>query len=150
MASYAQTQASLDKNFKPLKIDGGKNPSLRRLVHGFLIEQKASRDVETNSIVTESRRSRSRQDLYLTLKHYFPGTTYQQASHIFNALKKKELIDTWHCSETRRIVCAPTNMGIDLQRIGEVIDELNFIKSTTRSKNGNILQRPSKTKGGAA
>lgn len=138
-------QESLDARFNPIRLHGTKNPSVRTIVKRFLIDRDETVDSKTDQVQTESGRARSRHDLYLVLKNYFPETTIQDACRIFNGLKKQGLITTWHCNEVKRIVSSPSNVATGSTEVGEVIDKTAVnLKAKQRqkpTKNELLLQR---------
>lgn len=146
MPTYKQIQAKLDKE-GTLALENTKNPSLRVVVHRFLIKQDRSLYPGSKKIHTAASKSRSRQDLYLTLKNYFPKTTYEQASKIFTGLVKADLIDSWACSTTHRVVSAPRNQLVTKEEVGTVIDELELgFKSEDRATPVIVKNNPGRKK----
>jgi hypothetical protein len=133
MPTYKQMEVAALRNVGPLKIQGLKKPSVRGVVHQFLISRKATYN-KNGFTQCGSHASRSRHDFFLVMKTYFPNITYEICSKIYTGLAKANITYVWFCGVVGRGVCAPRKLTTTREQVGKVIDKLNLpVKSRNLS-----------------
>lgn len=123
---FDQFQEALSTT-KPIYITGHKRKpkSLALLLWDYLVEAKPTNSIETGGQQCTSKKRRSREDLYLLLKKFYPEVTFKYCHDVLEHMRKnwKGLvpystskvevvkIKAGFCSQVRREVYTPIYQG---------------------------------------